>query len=154
MTSNGLHWMFKEDYDKLSKEEIEHIIFTKNRSKQVVCLETRKVYGQMIEAQADTGIGRDGIRACCNGRTPTIKDTHWVWYEDYLKLSENDIELILSKKLDKPKQWIPCRCIDTGEVFDNIKGAARKFGLRQGRIKAVCDGRLSDINGYHFEFVN
>lgn len=60
-TSNGLHWVFKEDYNKMTEETRLDYILSNNSSEPVVCLETKKVYLSVLDACKDTNADEDGI---------------------------------------------------------------------------------------------
>lgn len=45
------------------------------------------------------------------------------------------------------------RCIETNEVFDSIKIAAKEKGANEENISKVCYGERKTTGGYHFEFV-
>lgn len=150
-TALGTHWLFKEDYDKLSEEEINEIIFTQNRSKQVVCLETRKMYGKIIEAAADVGVWRDSIVDCCNGKMVEAEGTHWVYYEDFKRMTEEKIQNKLKQHTTSHKR---CRCLDTGQIFNSATEAEKVLKLPKGKVSVVCRGKRNMTGGYHFEYIN
>jgi len=45
---------------------------------------------------------------------------------------------------------IPIVCLETKEVFPNAKAAAAKLNLCETSIGKVCNGRASNVGGYHF----
>ena len=68
------------------------------RARAVICLETGQVFTTAKEARDCYGIkGRSAISGCCKGNTKSagkhpitgIK-LHWMYYEDYLKLQEEE----------------------------------------------------------------
>ena len=150
--TNELHFMYKKDYEKLNEQQIEEIIFTNNTSVQVVCLETRKCYKKLVEAQADTGVDRNDIRDCCRGKQKEAKGTHWVYYEDYKKLTEEQIQEILKQK-NTSKCWKRCKCMETGEIFPTARAAGRAFGTGGATISEICLGKRKAYKGYHFVYI-
>ena len=149
-TANGLHWVFKSDYIKMSKEDIEEVMFTSNRSIQVVCLETRKCYKKVIDAMSDTGGIRDSIIDCCKGTMEEAKGLHWVYYEDYKKMSEKDIKRKLRRHT---RAYRKCKCIETQQIFSTISSAARALNLSDSKICLVCSGKRRTTGGLHFEYM-
>ena len=43
--------------------------------------------------------------------------------------------------------------VDTGEMFDSIKEAAERYGLKATHITRVCKGKRKTTGGYRFEYV-
>lgn len=51
------------------------------------------------------------------------------------------------------KFYAKCRkikCIETGEIFNSIKEAGKKFGIKPTNITTVCKGKANSAKGYHF----
>lgn len=46
-----------------------------------------------------------------------------------------------------------CRNVDTGEVFDSVEEAGKKYGLARETIYAVCTGRVPTAKGFRWEYV-
>ena len=130
---------------------MEEIIFTENRSKQVVHLETRKKYLKVIDAAADTGIDRSNIIDCCEGIMNEAKGTHWAYYNDYKSMTEEDIQERLNKHSIALRR---CLCVETGQVFNSLAEAERIMNLPRGKVVMVCLGLRKTTGGYHFQYVN
>jgi len=45
-------------------------------------------------------------------------------------------------------------CVETGEVFDYIKLAAKKYNISYSNIVQVCKGKRKTAGGLHFEYAN
>lgn len=52
--------------------------------KQVICMETGKVYDSASDAGRETGINRKGISMVCTGDRQTAGGYHWMFYNEYL----------------------------------------------------------------------
>lgn len=60
------------------KENLLHSYYTLcNRVKAVKCLETGVVYPSIHEAARQTGVPRNGISMCCDGRQQKAGKLHW-----------------------------------------------------------------------------
>ena len=147
-TAGGFHWAFKEDYDKMSEADKQHILLQTKGGVTVVCLETGKIYKRAVDAAADTGADRNNIVDCCNNLMKTSNGLHWAFYEDYIKMSRKEIE-------DKLKitTYKKCICLETGEIFNTAYEAERKMKLPKGKVSAVCRGERNVTGGYHFTYV-
>ena len=147
-TAGELHWVFKEDYDKMSELDKQRLLLQTTRGITVVCLETGKIYKQAIDAAADTGADRNNIVDCCNNILKTSNNLHWAFYEDYIKMSKEEIE----NKL-KITTYKKCMCVETGEIFNTATEAEHKMKLPRGKVSAVCRGEHHTTGGYHFTYV-
>lgn len=92
-------WMYYEDYLKLDYKQINKIIKEKtNHRNSYVCLNTREVFFTATEAGKRYNINRQSIGKVCLGKQKTAgkDDTGnklvWVYYRDYINMSEQDIE--------------------------------------------------------------
>lgn len=64
-----------------------------------------------------------------------------------VKLSDEVVEKIRASR--KKKRVI---CLETGEVFDSIREAARKYNLNSGSLCCVCNGKGKTLSGYHWRY--
>ena len=151
MTSNGFHWLYKKDYEKLTKEEIQEIIYTKNKFKVVVHLETQKIYTNIKKATKETGIKRDGIIDCCEHKIKETKGTHWVYYNEFKNMSNEDVQFKLNEHSSAFKK---CLCIENNKIYNKLSDAARELGLNAGTISEVCQGKRKHTHKYHFKYIN
>ena len=71
-------WLYLEDYEKLSEEEINKIkneeVPNGSRPKAVICVTTRKTYDSLSEASRQTGVSLTSISKCCNRKQISVKD--------------------------------------------------------------------------------
>lgn len=59
-----------------------------------------------------------------------------------------------SPNYGKPSPFrVPVKCVDTGEVFVSALAAARKTGIAQGTISAVCRGKGKSAGGFRWAYV-
>ncbi len=54
----------------------------KTPPKQIICLNTGKIYDSIHEAAQQTGLPRVKISECCSGKRQTVKGTTWKYYKD------------------------------------------------------------------------
>ena len=83
-THLGLHFVYLEDKDNYQKINEIMSAHTNNRYKQILCIETEKIYNNAAEAERDTGISRSSIRNVCKGyrNAKTAGGYHWKYYND------------------------------------------------------------------------
>ncbi len=91
-TGAPLIWRYKEEYDKLTDEEIEeeisHVIKNaKVMNRKIICIETRVVFDTSEEAGKFAKVKYGNITACCKGRQKTAGGYKWMYYDEYLLLN-------------------------------------------------------------------
>lgn len=152
-----LTWLFKDDYELKNEKEIQEII---NKSitkpygvKKIICLNTREVFDSIKQGQLKYTDAKF-ISDCCrhiskaSGVHPITKEKlMWRYYEEYINLSEEEIENILSDNHYDDKRVI---CLNTLEIFDNAVIAGKWCGVKRSGILACTSGR-NITNGYHPE---
>lgn len=155
ITCCGFHWIFKEEYEKLSTAQIDNYrqrLSTVSFVKPVVCLESKKVYRSQIEAAKDTGMTNSAIsKICkCGGYNTSKKSLHFVFLDEYNSMTESDIMTILSTTSKNMKK---VRCVETGKVFNSVTEAAKSVKGASTNISKCCKNFKYICKGYHWEYV-
>lgn len=155
------HWMFKEDFDKKTNEEIESILNIKPKSyhddiRKVICLETLEIFNNASEAQkVYNSTTTSCIRACCKHTDPnriTAAKKHWLYLEEYEELSKKEIKNILNNKAGRKISKAVIK-LETLEVFPSIEDASLKTGLSNKTIRYSCTGlRTTNLKNGHWMF--
>lgn len=143
--AGGFHWAFKEDYEKLTPEEIERIINLDNF--KVICLETKEIYENPIIAASETEADEGCIRRCCQGTLRHSKGSHWMYEKDCKKATPEDIEKIFNKPR-KEIESIRIKevvCLETKKVYRSIREAEKETKASTASISKSC--KLG--NGFH-----
>lgn len=121
---------------KFSEEHKEHLC---GHGKPVVNLTTKKYYASAKEAAQDTGTTSTKIIECCKGKRGSIgKDpiTKEAYIWRYKGEEDKDFGFnlfIIVRKVE---------CIETGEVYNNIREASRETGVGRYTIKSDCDDNI------------
>lgn len=158
-------WMYYKDYSLLSSEEVEvmHNTLKNNpgRKIKVVCLNTKEVFNSIVEAGKKYNIHESTIISSCKGKIQSAgktdsKKIKWMYYDDYIKLSDEEIEQILNKKsLKKNGNRTLCNnrniiCLNTKEIFDSIGKASEKYNINKSTLSLCCNKKRKSagkING-------
>jgi hypothetical protein len=150
---NKLNWC------TYNKEIVFNEIGNKNRlsnsssARKVVVLNFRKVFNCIKEGayfyNIKTNTNYSNISECCRGKrdyaykledgTPLV----WVYWEDYIKMNENDIFIKLREPLiPKYNNYKKLICITTNKIFETIKNASEYYNCCSRNISKVCNGTL------------
>lgn len=57
-----------------------------------------------------------------------------------------------NKNLDRTYQCRKVLNVETKEIFNSIKEAAKKYGLKETHISRVCRGKRKTTGGFHWEY--
>ena len=121
------------------------------RARAVYCVELKKTFVCIRDAQRELNILVNDIADCCKGVRNTAGGFHWVYADE---LNACDINQIINKKRNARKTLEKkVRCIETGVVFDSVTRAAMDTGTDVSSISACCRGKLKTTHGLHWEFV-
>lgn len=173
-----LIWMFLEDYKRATDEEIqekineankpkkilkgkEHPMFGKvANKKKIICITTGKIFNTVKEGADYYNCCRIGISNCCKGKRTTCgRDDYgneliWLFYNDYLKMSKEDVLNIIKNIIKKVKladlekrdrfkkikqqSWKKVICITTNKIFNTAKEAGEYYNIASSSITANC----------------
>lgn len=124
------------------------------RAKKVICLNTKDTFNCMTEAVKLVGLKSNvSILRCCknilkgkyhsagaiNGE-PAI----WMYYDDYINLSYEEIDSLLSKNIEKAGKTTVKKVIllNNGKVFNNLSEASFYVGQKSiAGISQCCNGK-------------
>lgn len=130
------------------KEKIRKALLKNASKRKVICITTGEVFDSITEASKEKNVLDSSISACCKGkrkRTINLKTKeimYWRYYEDYLKMSQNEIDEYITKCNKQAGKKI--RCITTNEIFDTLKEASEKYNISDSCISRVCKGKLKN----------
>jgi hypothetical protein len=150
-----LVWMYLDKYKKMTKEEIDlklHIAIktSQTTSRRVFCITTGKEFNSIVEASKYYNINKDSISMCCgnklksSGKLEDGTKLVWMYLEDYKKASKEEIDLKIdnaNKTRENPKLRKKVMCVTTGEKFESIAEANKRYNISKGKISNVCSGK-------------
>lgn len=137
----------KQYWANLTEEE--KIELGRKIGKKVVCLITGEVFETVIEASKYYNIDNSSICTCCNmrkdkktcGKLSDGTKLVWLYYEDYIKLSKDEIEMLILERTRKRRTNVPVICLTTIKVFDSIKEASEYYNCNKSVLSAHCKKR-------------
>ena len=95
-------------------------------------VEYNNTYGTAKERQAEKLRGRPCSEEAKKKQSEKMKGRHYHTEESKKRISEKN----------KGKNGSKVQCITTGEVFESINEASKKYNINQGNISACCRGKL------------
>lgn len=120
-------------------------------SKKVYCIETQKIYESSLHAAQDIGVTRDAMSALCSdGRNnkcihKTLKGLHFLWYDDFIKMTNVDIKKFLEQR--KNLHYRKVICTTTNKIFNTIKEGTELYNIKSSIGITRCCRNLQDYCG-------
>ena len=140
-----------EEMDEINKKKSENHadVSGKNnpRSRKIILLNTGEVFDYINQAVEKYGVNHRHISACCRGKRKSAgvidgKPATWMYFEDYEKLSEEEITKIKNQEVanngGRPKAVI---CTTTRKTYSSVSEASRQTGIAPSSISLCCNGK-------------
>lgn len=145
-TNEKLFWLFYEDYETMTEEDIQKFLCNKLEyemtndkfGKPVVCVTTGEQFMTAMDASRKYNVTDGGIRLCCQGKLNTsgrLKDgtsLRWIYWEDYIKMTDDEIETIKNSEKSRIKKVV---CLNTKVVFNSATIAGEWCGVGKNAIR-------------------
>lgn len=160
-----LVWEYYNIFLKMSKKEIENkincakIIDTLLNKKKIICITTRIIFESISDGAKLYNVDVSGISKNCKnlsshcGKLEDGTKLVWVYHEEYLNLSKEEIDKKVDKLncINKNKHSKSIICTTTENIFKNQKEAGKFYNIKSyKRIFNCCNdkstycGRLKD----------
>lgn len=140
-----LKWVWEEDYENLSKYEIDMLLNTKiihTNSRKVICLNNQKIFDSSVEAANYYNMPyASGITKCCtkvrssSGVDDNGENLVWMYYDEFEVLSNEEKSNVLNFKRTYKKRSIPTKviCLNTLEIFNTCKETGKYTTVKDGK---------------------
>lgn len=145
----------KEEFEKwlgLSVKHLEKYHGDLPTTRLVYCIENKQIYNSSYDAALQHNVSQSSIYNICsqleytakNGKSEfllkSVKGKHFLWYDDYIKMSSEDVEAYLYKCENSHKRKIIC--LTTNKIFDSLKKAANFYNISSSSdILYCCKGK-------------
>lgn len=133
-----------------------------SNAKQIVCLNSLKVYGSIKDAHIDTGCSVSSISLCCSHKRKSCSQTDsqgrrytWRTYKEYLQMSEDDIQqAITNGNIVKSPFRKPVVNLETLKVFEHATDAAKFYNITSyTNVSGACRDKIRS-GGYHWQYLD
>ena len=146
-----------EEYKTWYESNLGHDSFC-NPKRPLICLETRKEYESIQEAEDDLVVC--GIKPVLDGRSSSIHGYHFMDLDRYNNSTEDDIKNEMNKCYERSFRdgmSKPVLCIETETVFRTCADAEdylAEIGKSSGHVRHVCEGYRNRTAGYHWRYLD
>lgn len=144
-SGGGYHWCYAEEKDTYIPEDWASKV-------KVLCLELNKSFNSTTEAAIFVNKASCGITSCLKGNQKTCGGYHWIYFEELTNEECKNRILQIEGVRGSKKFAKKVKCIETGEVFNSIAEAGKKYGTNH--ISGACRGERKTAGGYHWEYVD
>lgn len=113
------------------------------RRRKTICLNTGEIFNSLFEAGSSIGLTQKEMYRCCNSKSKQLgteldgTPLKWMYYDEYLKTSDDVIEKLKRKRHYSNREVI---CVTTEEKFKNSVEAAKVYNIHDRNIRACCYG--------------
>lgn len=136
-------------------------------------IEEERVYDSISEYCKVHKINDTGVYSCCNHSvrkvkrinrngeisyrdlfSKTVKGHHLLWYDEYLKMSKEDLEEYIRQC--ENKSFIKTVCVSTGKCFHSMAEAGRYYKTSNVGIYHCCKGMAKSsgqLNGIRLQWM-
>jgi len=131
-----------------------------HKKKKCIDLETGKIYPSMMSVHREFNFHQGHLSYCLAGKTASIHGKYFSYLpknvEDLSKWKADELlkrQSITLKANNKSYLHKKIQCIETGEIFDSLKGASKKLKVKSSSICMVLKGSRSRVGGFTFKYV-
>lgn len=144
-SANGFLWRFKDEYSPS-----ENIQYVNHHCRQVIQLtmngEYIAEYDSLLCAEIATGVDKDAIRQCCNGKSKFAGNFVW---RDKGKYDPNETFSYKPKireivQLDMDGNFIA--------IYPQVKFATQATGIGSSHISSCCTGKRQSTGGFRWMY--
>lgn len=147
-------------YGKPCPEYTKRMLSLKNKGnippnrKPVVCLETGEKYDCIFHVEKKYGIsaGKSHIGEVCTGKRNEAIGRHWMFLNDYNKLTKDEIKTILFNSKCRFKRVIDLK---TGNIYKSRVECAKHKNVSKEKVRQICMANYCNLDFmYYFDFYN
>ena len=100
-------------------------------------------------------LDHSAIYACCNGKSNIYHGKVYMWYDEYIKFSSDEINEYIQKKellgSTYERRRRPVVCVNLHLLFNSIICGAKYFNISYSNISGCCNGKYKSSGKYNGE---
>jgi len=126
----------------------------KEMNPAIIILENEKTFMTVPECAKYIGCYPSTVQKCLAGYAKQCKGFHVSYYKDYNK--EDNPWIGKERYSEQKSRGLPKRvvCLDTEQVWESARQAARELNLISSSITSVCIGTRKSTGGLHFRYID
>lgn len=157
--ANSKRVLSSNSRDKISSKMMGRMLNGSNpNAKCVINLNTLEVFDTFRNAAKKHNISETTISGNCRKVYKSAGGFKWLYYDEYLKMSIEEVEKVLNEPLGvsgsenayNRKKLIN---LNTLEVFNTMKDAAKKYNLCPSSLSKCCKGKVKKCGGYEWSYL-
>ena len=113
----------------------------------MICIETKEIFDSVAAAVRRYKVNRANLILACQNHQRIIDGKHFWYLEDFNKATE----IVIPPPKTKPQKR-KVVCLETGELFETIRQAAKWLGMVHGTVSRACRKHMR-AGGYHFRYL-
>ena len=124
--------------------------------KKIYCIETNAVYNSVNEMCMKLEISHTSrIYNICNRKAKhkSANGYHFLWYDDYLNMSKNDIDEYLYY-CNTDEKWRKIICLETNEIFKRPYDAGKKYNSNNPNASSNIIRACNDLSKTAYTYGN
>ena len=110
------------------------------RLPKVYCIEDNIIYNDYYEVAKAIGCHPASVSRTCTGKSKTLHGKHYIYYEKYLCMTEDEIQNILSYRNDSFHEDTRLICLTTGDIFHSVTNAVMSYNISKTSIYRNLSG--------------
>lgn len=138
----GTYGFTDKDFEEFSNIPLENLLDYNGdimTARIAYCLEDNEIIYNIDKYTKENNFGTDShIRECCRGLIPSYKGKHYMWYDEYLEKTEDEIKNYLESFVINSVDAIICTT--TNQIFASQEAGAMYFDIHPCSIKNCCNG--------------
>lgn len=134
----GRGYNTKEQFEEWFGKAIKLIAYNQELTptKKFYCFEDDMIYDSVPQYARENNLCSDNIYNVCNKKLKSYNRKHYIWYDDYLALTDVEKEQYIYKM---SKDSI--MCITTGRCFLSQIIASKFYNINRSHISCCCQGK-------------
>ena len=115
-------------------------------AKRVYCYELDMVFNSISDAGKKLKINPSNIYRVCNHQGNTAYDNHWFWYDEYIKMKQEDIDYYISFSPEHHHRHNEkVICLNTKEILPKLD-FCKKYNITPNKISNVISNKSDVLN--------
>lgn len=147
----------KEQFEEWLGKTLEYLKYSNEpllSTRKIYCIEDNAIYDGAMDVKEKLNLKREtGLYRVCNyahsiinnindredKKALTFYGKHYIWFDDYQKMSVDDINNYLKQCI--PSKYRKVICITTGKIFDSVTDGAKYYNCIATNIHKCCNGK-------------